>query len=51
MDTSITHLSAAAIDAGAMDDTTEPDPEVSERARGPRRYSAKYKARVLGTCQ
>jgi len=35
-------------DAGAMNATTDPDPEVSERARGPRRYSAKYKARVLG---
>ena len=35
-------------DAGAMNDTTDPDPEVPERARGPRRYSAKYKARVLG---
>lgn len=34
-------------DAGAMNDTTDPDPEVPERARGPRRYSAKYKARVL----
>ena len=33
--------------AGAMDDITDPDPEVPERARGPRRYSAKYKARVL----
>jgi transposase len=46
MDTSITHLSAAGTDAGAM---TEPflDPEVPERARGPRRYSAGYKARVL----
>jgi transposase len=30
-----------------MDDSTDPDPEVSERARGPRRYSAKYKARIL----
>ena len=30
-----------------MDDTTEPDPEVPERARGPRRYSAKYKAQIL----
>src|SRR6266496_2121849 len=30
-----------------MNDTTDPDPEVPERARGPRRYSAKYKARVL----
>jgi transposase-like protein len=26
---------------------TEPDPEVPERARGPRRYSAGYKARIL----
>src|SRR6266508_4645145 len=30
-----------------MGDTTDPDPEVPERARGPRRYSATYKARVL----
>ena len=33
--------------AGAMNDTTDPDPEVPERARGPRRYSARYKARIL----
>jgi transposase len=46
MDTSITHLSAAGIDAGAMTEPV-PDPEVPERARGPRRYSARYKARVL----
>jgi hypothetical protein len=26
---------------------TEPDPEVPERARGPRRYSASYKVRIL----
>ena len=32
---------------GAMDNSTDPDPEVSERARGPRRYSASYKARIL----
>lgn len=25
----------------------EPDPEVPERARGPRRYSARYKAQLL----
>jgi transposase len=31
----------------AVDDTTDPDPEVLERARGRRRYSAKYKAQVL----
>ena len=30
-----------------MDDTTDPDPEVSERARGPRRFPAAYKARIL----
>jgi len=35
-------------DAGAMNDLTDPDPEVPVRARGPRRYSAKYKARILG---
>ena len=33
--------------SGAMDDTSDPDPEVLERARGPRRYSAKYKAQFL----
>jgi transposase len=33
--------------AGAVDDTNDPDPEVRERARGPRRYSAKYKAQIL----
>jgi transposase len=32
---------------GAMDNSTDPDPEVPERARGPRRYSASYKARIL----
>jgi transposase-like protein len=30
-----------------MGDTTDPDAEVPERARGPRRYSAKYKAQIL----
>src|SRR6266571_2281450 len=33
--------------SGATDETTDPDPEVPERARGPRRYSAKYKAQIL----
>ena len=32
---------------GVAEGRTDPDPEVVERARGPRRYSAKYKARVL----
>lgn len=34
-------------ESGAVDDTKVPDPEVPERARGPRRYPAKYKARIL----
>jgi transposase len=32
---------------GAMDGVSDPDPEVSQRARGPRRYSASYKAQIL----
>jgi transposase len=43
----ITDSLDARADAGAMNDTTDPDPEVPERARGPRRYSPKHKARVL----
>ena len=33
--------------SGVMYNLTDPDPEVPERARGPRRYSAKYKAQIL----
>jgi transposase len=33
--------------SGATNDMAEPDPEVPERARGPRRYSARYKAQIL----
>ncbi len=47
MDTSITQSLDARADAGAMDINTDPDPEVPERARGPRRFPAKYKARIL----
>ncbi len=47
MSETITDLLSARGDAGVMNDMTDPDPEVPERARGPRRYSAKYKARVL----
>jgi len=47
MTKTITDSLATRADVGAMTDTTDPDPEVPERARGPRRYSAKYKARVL----
>ncbi|MGQ0824622.1 MAG: transposase [Actinomycetota bacterium] len=48
MRTTITDSLDARADAGAMNDTTDPDPEVPESARGPRRYTAKYKARILG---
>ena len=47
MNMSITDSSDVSADAGAMEDNTDPDPEVLERARGPRRYPAKYKARIL----
>ena len=48
MSETITDLLSARADADVMDDMTDPDPEVLERARGPRRYSAaKYRARVL----
>jgi len=47
MNMSITDSSDTRADAGVMEDNTDPDPEVSERARGPRRYPAKYKARIL----
>jgi transposase len=45
--TTTDHSLNAHAQAGAMGDTTDPDPEVPERARGPRRYSASYKARIL----
>src|SRR5271170_5570293 len=32
---------------GAVTNDTDPDPEVPERARGPRRFPAAYKARIL----
>jgi transposase-like protein len=47
MDTTITNSLDAGVDARVVNDNTDPDPEVPERARGPRRYSAKYKARIL----
>lgn len=47
MTTTIHHEDLARADAGAMVNTTDPDPEVTERARGPRRYPAKYKAKIL----
>jgi transposase len=47
MTTTIDHLDDTRHHAGAMDDTADPDPEVPERARGPRRFPAAYKARIL----
>ena len=47
MDMSITDSLDAGAGAGGVNDNIDPDPEVPERARGPRRYSAKYKARIL----
>jgi len=47
MSTTINHSVNARADAGVMSETDDPDPEVPERARGPRQYSAKFKARIL----
>ena len=47
MTTTIHDSLNARAQSGAVDDSTDPDPEVPERARGPRRYSAKYKAQIL----
>jgi transposase len=47
MTTTINHSGDTRLQTGAMDDTTDPDPEVRERARGPRRFPAAYKAKIL----
>lgn len=47
MTATIWHPDAAGLKTAAMDDTTDPDPEVPERAKGPRRFPADYKARIL----
>ena len=47
MTTTINHLDRTRHQAGAMDDTAPPDPEVPERSLGRRQFSAKYKAKVL----
>ena len=47
MTTTLHHSMDAPAQSGAVNDTTDPDPEVLERARGPRRYSAKYKSQIL----
>ena len=45
--TTTTNHSAGTRHHAGMDDTTDPDTEVPERARGPRRFPAAYKARIL----
>ena len=47
MTTTTDHSLDAHAQSGAADDMIGPDPEVPERARGPRRYSARYKAQIL----
>jgi transposase len=47
MTTTIEQPDVAQHHAGAMGETTDPNPEVPERARGPRRFPAAYKARIL----
>ena len=47
MTTTTDHSSEAHARSGVMDGATDPDPEVPEHARGPRRYSARYKAQIL----
>jgi transposase len=42
-----TNLDVDARHDGAVTNDTDPDPEVPERARGPRRFQAAYKARIL----
>ncbi len=47
MTTTIHHPVIDRAQAEAMNDTPDPDPEVLERTRPPRRFSAQYKARIL----
>jgi transposase len=47
MTTTIHDSLDARAQSGGVNDSHDPDPEVPERARGPRRYSAKYKAQIL----
>jgi transposase-like protein len=49
MTTTIHHSPDQRAQSGAVENTNDPEPEVPERARGPRRYSAKYKAQILDT--
>jgi transposase len=44
---SIHHRVDARVQSGAVEERSDPDPEVLERARPPRQYSAKYKVEIL----
>ena len=43
----MTHAADTSLDARSMEKPTDPDPEVPERARQQRRYSAAQKAKIL----
>jgi transposase-like protein len=47
MTLTIDHAVTTRQDSGAMTDLTPPDPEVRDRSSGRRRFSAKYKTRIL----
>lgn len=47
MTTTINHSDDVRLHAGGLGNTTDPDPEVPERATGPRRFPSAYKARIL----
>src|ERR1017187_9014023 len=47
MASTIDHAVTTRQDSGAMTDLTPPDPEVRDRSSGRRRFSAKYKMRIL----
>ncbi len=47
MTTTVNHAGDARLHTGVMENTQDPDPEVPERSRGPRRFPAAYKARIL----
>src|ERR1035437_8301242 len=47
MGSTIHHAVTTRQDSGAMSDLTPPDPEVRDRSSGRRRFSAKYKMRIL----
>jgi transposase len=47
MTLTIDHAVTTRQDSGAMTDLTPPDPEVRDRSSGRRRFSAKYKTKIL----